>query len=875
MTESQALEPRHSAFVRRWGATLLVAALVCLQAGTFPARAVSDSALQARVDQLLADIASEPTNRGNAQARAQVLWDWTNAVSLERGFTPMNLTQMLRAVLNPPPGLSQPTRAAIALFDSYVRQLELIDQPGQLGAWTIQGPEAVERLGFATFELTYTVGEMPVRAGGGVLVARQFQSGVVMQTLDPAADGYVSIRSSRAGARFSKSTTPVRGPHGGFRAPIDMPVYRLEGADLVQGDTVTLTYGDTSQGAGRGMQVGEYSNDAISLPVYVDHGEGVFHEFPPPTFRVVGGPAAGVHGFSESIVAVGEEVVVSVRTEDDVYNRATGPIPAYDVFLNGEAYGRIETAVSEHASDYAGAIHLLNASFDSPGVYRFSFRSADGAISGVANPILVERNPRQRLYWGETHGHSGFAEGQGTVDGYFAFGRDDARLDFLGLSEHDIWMDDREWKVINDAVAKWSKDGEYIVYPGYEWTSARGTGGHHNVFYRGAGFDRVPVQEAPVLSALYRGLHAKYDPNDVLVIPHAHQAGDWRLSDLKTERLVELVSGHGTFEWFGRYYLENGFQVGFIGASDDHLGHPGYSPGRSFKPRRSNIFQFGSLAGVFAPEKTHDAIFDGLRARTAYASSGAERIILLGNLNGEPMGTALQEVEERRFELRAIGTAPIESVTVVRGSEEIHTEVYAAGGEGDGRYQIAFESDSQPFIRDNPRGHRTWRGRLTASGATIESAEIRGKRNPSIDFVRVEDGGVTFDMATRGLRRTFDFVLRDVEPGASVRLELEATREMGRAPRVIRQSAPIPAADVRFALADLENGETEWTTTVGRYEDKMLFRRLDEEQTDDVTFEWTDPDPGPGGDWYYLRVRQTNGATAWSSPWWVGVEPPY
>ena len=35
----------------------------------------------------------------------------------------------------------------------------------------------------------------------------------------------------------------------------------------------------------------------------------------------------------------------------------------------------------------------------------------------------------------------GSAEGMGSIDGYYRYGRDDAMLDFLGLSEHDIVVD--------------------------------------------------------------------------------------------------------------------------------------------------------------------------------------------------------------------------------------------------------------------------------------------------------------------------------------------------------------------------------------------------------------------------------------------------
>ncbi len=37
----------------------------------------------------------------------------------------------------------------------------------------------------------------------------------------------------------------------------------------------------------------------------------------------------------------------------------------------------------------------------------------------------------------------------------------------------------------------------------------------------------------------------------------------------------------------------------------------------------------------------------------------------------------------------------------------------------------------------------------------------------------------------------------------------------------------------------------------------------------DVNFEYADPAVGPGDHWYYVRVEQSDGELAWSSPIWV------
>ena len=226
------------------------------------------------------------------------------------------------------------------------------------------------------------------------------------------------------------------------------------------------------------------------------------------------------------------------------------------------------------------------------------------------------------------------------------------RLDFLTHSEHDIWLDDREWQTLIDNVNQYNNDGEFVAILGYEWTVPTRFGGHHNVFFRDADDRRrVPSQTAPVLSQLYRRLGNENDMDDVLIIPHAHQAGEYRLSDPNMETLVEIMSMHGNFEWFGIMYLNHGHEVGFVAASDDHLSHPGYST-----PLRSGLAQRGGLAAVLAPEKTRDAIFDAMKDLASYATTG-KRIILDVDLNGARMGTRTVYRAERTIRGRVMGTA--------------------------------------------------------------------------------------------------------------------------------------------------------------------------------------------------------------------------
>ncbi len=619
----------------------LVLVVVSVLVAASPAAAYElDADLRARVDELIADVGQSPTTAANIAERMPVLWEWANAVSLQGAFVPKNLPLVALYGPFPRPGTG-PSPFQVEAVDDYVRQLAWLDEDEEaLGTVARTGSEVFEARGWATIEVVYMVGSLGISEGGGLVVSTQGMGGYGrVQTTDPAGDHYVSARVSREGISLEQDTHPIWGPYGGFRGPAGFPTLRVRGGDLSPGDTITLTYGDTN-GGGRGLGVGEFSNDRIALPFHVDPGDGRVYELPPATFEVVGGAAERVHGFAPSIVGDGETFVISVRSEDRRYNRATRDIQGLEVFRDGEQVGELPAGQ---------AIHLMEVTAEGEGVHRYTFRSPDGEVTGAANPVWVRADPEQRLFWGETHGHSGFAEGQGTPEGYFAFARDDARLDFVTLSEHDLWLTDGLWDHLTRAVGEYHREGELLVFAGYEWTSPRQRGGHHNVFFRRAGMQRVGVQVAPNLSELYRGLRAEYDTDDVLIIPHAHQNGDWRQNDFQMENLIEIMSGHGTFEWFGSRYLEQGFRVGFVSASDDHRGHPGYSPGHQAgaSGRRSNIFQFGGLAAAWAPARTTDAVFGALKSRRAYATTGAQRIVLDARLNGAPMGSELDQADRR------------------------------------------------------------------------------------------------------------------------------------------------------------------------------------------------------------------------------------
>jgi hypothetical protein len=171
------------------------------------------------------------------------------------------------------------------------------------------------------------------------------------------------------------------------------------------------------------------------------------------------------------VIAVGERFAVVVRTEDRYGNRSASGSPGWELRADDRVVATLEPG------DDAVAI-AKGVRFDQPGTYRVTARSTDGELVATSNPVWVMTNPDRRVYWGELHGHSGYAEGQGAADQYFRYARDDARLDFVSLTDHDTAMDDGEWKAIDDARRRFDENGEFVTFLGYEWSAGRELGGH-------------------------------------------------------------------------------------------------------------------------------------------------------------------------------------------------------------------------------------------------------------------------------------------------------------------------------------------------------------------------------------------------------------
>jgi len=329
------------------------------------------------------------------------------------------------------------------------------------------------------------------------------------------------------------------------------------------------------------------------------------------------------------------------------------------------------------------------------------------------------------------------------------------------------------------------------------------------------------------------------------------------------------VSQHGTFEWLGRRYLASGFQLGFVGASDDHIGHPGYKP----RPLGRYYFDgYGGLAAVYAPVKRRDAIFDAMKSRRTYATNGS-RIILRTTLNGRPMGEVVPSAPRRLVEGVVHGTAPIESITLVKNGHDLDTLSYDAptSARGDDIVEVRFRSTSEPLtVRVPSRLGRAWVGKIMVDGAavkTVSSPQVEAlnyltewtRPNPA----RPEE--IDFRVVTRGDSKSIRLKL----DGDLAKVKIRVVLTEANTPFEGVFNVPAPGAPPHKMVAR-EVAPGSERSTGGVFDDDIVVRRIRPAADMDRAFRFVDVKDTADADNYYVRVVQADGGVAWSSPAWIG-----
>ena len=687
-----------------------------------------------------------------------------------------------------------------------------------------------------TWRITYHAGRYGVDDGGVIKIAwRDVSDWARPQFDDPGAPDYAVV--STTGPASLKASFDRQRYIRPWRLGVTIDVFD---DSLAEGDQVTLTLGETTGGSS-GSRAQTFVQDVFEFRVAVDWcGTWVYTEVESPTISIVSGPPHRLVAVGPSEAAVGESTWLGVRAEDvwgNVCTNYRGEVAIEPAGLEG-----LPDTFRFRAQD-GGVRRFEEVMASREGVYRVRVTDPDTGFVAEGNPLHCVGAPRaRRPFWGDLHGQSEETVGTGPASAYFRFARDAAMVDFAGHQGNDFQVTEEVWSEIRHQANTFDEAGRFVAFLGYEWSGNTPLGGDHNVYFPGA--DGPLHRSSHVLipdksdrntdCTHVTDLYAALRDEEALVVPHVGgRYADLQWHDPRLQSLIEIYSEWGEFEWFLREALERGHRVGFVAGSDDHKGRPGTSA-----PGAGSFGVYGGLTCVWADGLTRPQIWEALKARRCYATSG-QRIGLEVTADGFPMGSEFQADAPPRIRVRALGTAPIERVDVFRGTERIHS--FPEQVERDPcRVRVVWSGQR---IRARARLVR-WDGSLRLDQGQIAAVEPHAFDSAAEGIEEVGEQQVSWKSVTTG---DADGVVLELDAPPEARLHFD-TEVVACAPS-LREIAAGPVV-----------------VAAGGIDVQVVFEQVPVGIGREAVFEFREEGVAAGCHPYWVRVLQTDGAKAWASP---------
>ncbi len=565
-----------------------------------------------------------------------------------------------------------------------------------------------------TIVLEYTVGEGGMAAGGGIRLCFSLRSR--WKTFGRLAASYVNnnvtaeeLEDRDYTSRYASSgvVLTVTGPEGISETSDALPrltggsvTVRVNGNALLPGDVIRLEFRDAV--------VSEETNRAFHMIVFADtDGDGVFREIEKsPRLDICPASARYLHIVAPSAVSPKEEFAARIQVMDKHMN----PVDCFagEVrFLEGAVKGLPQGLVFSKEGHPHAVLRGLRLRKPAP-----ARLVAGGSVVGRSNYILPVDHT-MKIYWGELHEHTIVSDGYESPAFTYEYARDVACLDFCAVCDHAHHTTQAGWERSTQATRDFHQPGRFVTFFAYEWGNAHG--GDYNIYAKeqipclhtglGTGFPMPFLGEHSVerarrnlsVEALWEELRGM----DVIAIPHHLYhifTGDSSVGmnvygGQALEPVVELFSNWGCSEYRDcphypergkidlahfphfvtaekeRFLFQDmlalGYRVGVIGGSDAHISRPGFLSGRwPSKP---------GLTAVYAPELTRDALFDAIRKRRCYATTG-KRIFVEFKLNDSMMGDVarLAPDEPPVISYRIGGAERLLEVQVIKDGKALH-----------------------------------------------------------------------------------------------------------------------------------------------------------------------------------------------------------
>ncbi len=740
-------------------------------------------------------------------------------------------------------------------------------RPELMGTATLEPAGKFEAGSYQSFTLTYTAGRFGIDDTGSIKIGFRFATDFgPIQFDDPAAPGYTTVEASNG------ATLETKWEFKRNIRPWSRSLYiGVQNRFLKPDDTITIRFGDQRFGS-PGVRLQTYVESAFEFRILVD--AIATYDYVPivdsPKIAIVAGPGINWHAVLPTMRRVGEPFALNIKANDkwgnpsDLMTDMIQLVPTRPV-VNLPRVSRLQ--------DTSFATVVDDLTVDEPGDLTISVQDMNGTEICRSNPLrIVPADTPDVHFWADIHGQSNETLGTNTAEEYFTFGRDKAFLDVMSHQGNDFQITGAFWGELNRLSAAFDEPGRFVCFPGYEWSANTAVGGDRNVFYRREGetihrsshaqiADPTDIVDEEADAHTAHELFEKLAGKDCVVMAHigGRYADITYAHDEKLETAVEVHSCWGTFEWVVWDAFDKGYRVGIVGNSDGHKGRPGADfPGASF---------FGAQTGLtcyIAPRLDRDAIFEAMRRRHHYATTGNRPLLDvtasaasdmqvfhrnpdLGATMSDKARTAkmgdIAQVNDDTIELaiEVIGSAPLERIDVFDGRKLINTARPYAEADLGGRIRMMYEGAE---YRGRSRT-TVWDGSLTVTGNTITASHMLNNWNLDRGIQEATPERLAWKAVTTGNLGGLDIKLADPQGG---RLAI-ATRHV---------TTDLAVDDIGLEDTVFEGGGLDRLV--------RLYRLPEDLDVTHMVHRLQVPVAASGDTRLFVRITQEDGHRAWSSP---------
>lgn len=459
---------------------------------------------------------------------------------------------------------------------------------------------------------------------------------------------------------------------------------------VASGNPITIVIGNLNGKSG-GNRAQTFSQRKRKFTLYIDkEGKGNYREKEMFHIDVKGNILKNLRIMVPSFISRNKRFDVIVRFEDE-FGNLTGF--AEENTLIDLSYQNLRENLNwKLFVPETGFITLPNLYFNEPGIYRIQLKNERTKDIFLSSPIKCFADSDLSLYWGTFHGESERFDATREIESCLRVFRDEKAYQFYATSPFDDQeeISNETWKYLSPFVSEFNEDFRFTSFLGFQWVGIEKEEGVRQFIYLK---DNKPIlRKKDLKTNSLKKIYKICNPKDIISIPTFTMGRsspfDFQHYNEEFERVVEIYNAWGSSECSKKEgnpkpiqgkcseFLEGSIQkalmknrrFGFVAGGFDDRGI--YS---RFYDSDQKQYTPG-LTAIIAESQTKEHLFNAIRKRACYATTGARILLefyIANNQMGSEMNTANRPglMFNRFITASIVGTTGIKKVDLIRNGK--------------------------------------------------------------------------------------------------------------------------------------------------------------------------------------------------------------